>query len=347
MSDKFEVKEVRGKGLGCFALKDIKRGELIFKEDPIMSFKEFNDIEEVFRPMKIVEAFGKLPESSKEQYLKLDETYINLESPEEMSRDHPMYLILKEVMKNRLDDNPMAKKIYRIFMANHYALEIFAQASRLNHCCKGNAGFRDFVVNEIVATKKIKKDEEITINYVGPILNMKPKSFRQSYLLQHRGFQCLCESCLNERKDAPEYHEYKELKAQLRSRKGQKRCSAEQCIEQIEILKRMYKLAKEMKTSGEEFILITARGLCFAVIGFKNAKSDKEKAKMETCEEEVKRFARTMARLPDIQRQPVMAAMLNTLANHPGQAIKEFKFLLEIFEEFDKQWESLPFPREE
>ena len=34
MTDLFEVKKVEGKGLGCFAIKDIKRGTLILKEAP-------------------------------------------------------------------------------------------------------------------------------------------------------------------------------------------------------------------------------------------------------------------------------------------------------------------------
>jgi len=34
MADLFEVKKVEGKGLGCFAIKDIKRGTLILKEAP-------------------------------------------------------------------------------------------------------------------------------------------------------------------------------------------------------------------------------------------------------------------------------------------------------------------------
>ena len=34
MADLFEVKKVEGKGLGCFATKDIKRGTVILKEAP-------------------------------------------------------------------------------------------------------------------------------------------------------------------------------------------------------------------------------------------------------------------------------------------------------------------------
>ena len=351
MSPKFEVKEVRGKGLGVFALKDIRRGELILKEDPILSYKEFDDLEEMFRPMKVYEAFTKIPQSSREEYLELDESYISTDDPEELRRTHPMYLILKDILTTKVDGHPLVQKVYRIFMANHHALEVFAQASRINHSCKANAGFRDFKVNDITASVNIKAGEEITFNYVGPILNMKPKSFRQQYLLMHRGFQCLCDCCLDEREDdsRAEYQEYKELKAQLRPRRGQKRCSVEQCLEQIEILKRMYELAKKKNIPEEEFISITSRGLCFAVIGYKDAKSAKKKAKMETCEEEVKRFAYTMGELPIFksQERALTSTMLNTLANHPGKAIKKFKFLLDVFEQLEKEMEKLPIPTEE
>ena len=34
MADLFDVKKVEGKGLGCFATKDIKRGTVILKEAP-------------------------------------------------------------------------------------------------------------------------------------------------------------------------------------------------------------------------------------------------------------------------------------------------------------------------
>ena len=34
MADLFEVRKVEGKGLGCFATKDIKRGTVILKEAP-------------------------------------------------------------------------------------------------------------------------------------------------------------------------------------------------------------------------------------------------------------------------------------------------------------------------
>ena len=89
-------------------------------------------------------------------------------------------------------------------------LSLFYNTSFFNHSCSPNAFYHFMNGNKIIirTLREIKKNEMITISIVDD-LECHNKQQRQEMLLNHFGFNCLCDRCLNE-----EYIEYDQLLTQ-------------------------------------------------------------------------------------------------------------------------------------
>ena len=104
-------------------------------------------------------------------------------------------------------DRHFILKIICIFHTNAYPIifdydrgvgGVFIKSARFNHSCSPNSEVSEYSHSgeqQIRATSKIKKGEEICINY---ILVMKNKKERQDHLKEFWGFICSCERCQDE-----------------------------------------------------------------------------------------------------------------------------------------------------
>ena len=79
MTEFYEVKQVEGKGLGCVALRDIKKGTTILKETPQMRISSGpSQLWEFIR--EVSEAFNKMNKNDQKEYLNLHDKYADLSS---------------------------------------------------------------------------------------------------------------------------------------------------------------------------------------------------------------------------------------------------------------------------
>ena len=76
---------------------------------------------------------------------------------------------------------------------------LFTLTARLNHSCEANAEIQSQVFVDchidIVATKDIKRDEEITISYLGPVRKTSNTARRRRELRAKYLFDCSCQLC--------------------------------------------------------------------------------------------------------------------------------------------------------
>jgi len=161
----FEIKKLEGKGMGVVATRDIKAGEFILKETPLVWGKEGDTL-------GLLRRVETLPELKKAAY---DSHFIA--APHEH-----------------------LPKALAIFKTNGLALDgdssgLFDEGSRFNHSCLPNCSSHwdeGVDVRWFIANRDIRKGEEICITYGRTI---KSRLERQEWLKRSFGFLCGCEAC--------------------------------------------------------------------------------------------------------------------------------------------------------
>ena len=193
------VTEVPGKGRGLVAARDIEKGDLIFKDDPVIKIA-INDkglpVDPEFMT-SLKQQIERLPTEAKSQYYKLS----TRADANTWSRNE------NEVLKLFLSNS----KVYQVYNEgkekDEYSL-LHLNIALVNHSCAPNAtnsgiprkreGVED-LRNELRAIRNISKGEEITICYFmdvkkfGSIPRKMKTDIRRSL-----GFNCECPVCLGQ-----------------------------------------------------------------------------------------------------------------------------------------------------
>ena len=223
MSQVFEVKKIDGKGLGWVANKDIKRGSVIFTENPQLELsleqKGAKSMEINFNPNwveKVMSSFNRMNKTDQDEYMKLSNSFDNIQF---LIPQHRM--ILQKEIENRKtvisskepDKNKVEEilKILDICETNSYPQGVYIKISRLNHSCRPNAmfceGSKSFE-SRIRAASKINAGEEITISYVPTTVKHMNRKERQKWLLKWRQFVCRCNFCQHNAEDEKDFALY-------------------------------------------------------------------------------------------------------------------------------------------
>ncbi|KAF9361827.1 hypothetical protein BGX34_006874 [Mortierella sp. NVP85] len=166
------VKDTPDKGKSMFAARDIKRGELIIAESPLVYIPEHNEAESI----RAVEALSK---KNKKYFYALHSVY----SEDEMS------LIYGIVRTNAFPLGPDSpdSAVYRVI-------------SRINHSCVPNVKHKwnpTTGKEHVTAIKDIPEGSEILTAYQSPL---KTRAERHHALRAFR-FQCQCPLCTSETSD--------------------------------------------------------------------------------------------------------------------------------------------------
>ncbi|KAI0843567.1 SET domain-containing protein [Hypoxylon sp. FL0890] len=197
----YEVRDSEGKGLGCFATRDIKVGEVVLEERCGIICDECEYRSDRVRSM--MDSYLKLSEQDRAQYL-------NLHASKEAKVEEALYDTL-EKMSIPEDQKDEYARLYMVFLANSFAIQdptynadgtiepgkegLFLNASRFNHSCDNNVIYSAMGIPGYwvaVANREIKKGAELTISYI-PLYHLREK--RQRILLETWCFRCLCNRC--------------------------------------------------------------------------------------------------------------------------------------------------------
>ena len=275
MSSLYKVTEIGGKGLGCVANSDIKKGSLILMEKPQLSFENEERIVSSMPTIKsLLKSFFEMSKADQLEYMTLHNKYNNIQSFQN-SVDIPNF---KEILDKKIEEIEAVKfeigkieqdpekaeeilKICCIYATNSFPSGVKIKSSRFNHSCERNATAIIMLNGEhqIRAISKIKAGEEINISYnTDPFSVFRNKKLRQMALLVKWFFMCSCELCEN---NVDINTDTSEVKIQEAEKLAKDRRSAleagmslrplyyslEKCKKEVSLYREMYKVGKTQK----------------------------------------------------------------------------------------------------
>ncbi|KAK4450301.1 N-lysine methyltransferase SMYD2 [Podospora aff. communis PSN243] len=162
------------KGLGVFAKRLIKEGEILMAQPPILVRLTEQ------RYWKVRDIYQALAQASTRLPLKEKETLLG------MSRSGKGYVV-EDIMKTN---------VFHITVQGVDHTGLYPEIARINHECRPNAFVRyspQTLVVEAVAYKDIQPGEEVTVSYLP--LNLLTE--QRTQLIQEWGFNCTCSLCSN------------------------------------------------------------------------------------------------------------------------------------------------------
>ncbi|KAJ8129079.1 hypothetical protein O1611_g4552 [Lasiodiplodia mahajangana] len=197
----FEVREAsEGKGLGCFATRDIKAGETVLVTHSWITWTETKMVDR--RVDAYIALYDRLDEEEKRAWAALAAS-----SGHYLETAFAVYLRMRKPLGGRLFTVEEQEYYLHLMLAlenNCFEMDserrsgeragLFIQASRFNHSCDPNVHYttsaerRRWVGR---ATRDIRLGEELTISYL-PLYH--PTEERQASTMDW-GFKCLCDRC--------------------------------------------------------------------------------------------------------------------------------------------------------
>ena len=266
----YSVDKVEGKGLGCIATKKIKKGTLILREKP--SLVKVADVNKDMNPTvlkNLIDAYVKMEVGEKEEYLTLANKYSEdseigfevEEDREEFVRAFTAYCdqifsnLVSEITLTNIDLET-AKKVYQIYQTNAFHNGVCLKMSRFNHSCSSNAEYfwnTDEQTRDLRAIRNIPAGDEITVNYRG--VEIQDVNDRIQLLLKEYHFYCNCAACdiseeesMNEIENCQKYKQLEDQRTALEDAQDPDDVFMHINIKQeVECLKEMYSVAKELK----------------------------------------------------------------------------------------------------
>ncbi|KAF2851701.1 SET domain-containing protein [Plenodomus tracheiphilus IPT5] len=200
----YEVRAIPGKGFGCFALKDLKRGTRILADSPLLIVPMADYLQE-----DIQAAFDKLTPREKELYFSLHSGHgqdpRNWPSQIHPSVDGKERTRIEQQHAARTGKEPTLISIFQTnCMEMNKGAAVFPHASRFNHACNPNACFTwnaGIGKETIHIMNDVKAGTEITLSYCDMLHDTKLRSWE----LKHYGFVCGCPACAEDEDDENTY----------------------------------------------------------------------------------------------------------------------------------------------
>jgi len=332
----FEIVDIKGKGLGCVATTDIKRGSLILNETHQMQFFG-GTLNEAIQKGQVAEwinsllnSFNQMNEADQLEFMTLCNIYDFQDSPlckkriivemivGEISPELKMDFELVKTIKSEIDkiekDAEKAEKILKIcniFASNPY---FGFNMTRFNHSCQPNASpiMMASGQNQIRAIKDIKQGEEINISYLGPFDILRNTRYRQNHLFYAWHFLCLCDLCKNNELDTDEAYESLVQEAE----KNAKNYSAflskqdpslcyplETCRRAVECFKEIYLIGIFLKGQNIAMLTTVEKGFQAALTGYMFHKLPQFKCDAENFAKAAENFENKMGFQPNLWKE--------------------------------------------
>lgn len=284
------------KGVGCIATQDIRKGDLVLQEHPQLLLPPIDDSpwedSDCLRYNEnIMKEFLKMRDKDQEAYMELHNKFEDTKWSEQMKDDHRSIRgVTDEFTKFKNISKQKAEKVWGILETNTFHNGVCLKMSRFNHSCRSNAQYfwnEDTNTRDIRALRKIKEGEEITVNYNTTLV--EPRDERRRILKDKYNFDCNCEACdFTEEQIQCEIKNIKDYKDERQKQKEFKEKGL--LIRELECLKRIYRLAKDIKTFSLRVFLydIVDRAYKVSCEGFENRNRSRRR---EDWEKDAKQFA--------------------------------------------------------
>ena len=239
-----------GKGIGCIATKEILPGCLVLRETPALHLPPEEE-ETSSLLQRTITAFLGMTKGEQEIYLRLSNMFDKDESEWSKTTKKDMENLKIELEAQPLTDLPPndITKIWQIKLTNGFHNGVFLKMSRFNHSCWPNAEYfwnTDTGTRDVRAVRTVLQGEEILLDYRQPWTLTREE--RMSSLRENFNFDCCCIVC-NASEDhlARESEDCDRFLQLSKQRLNMANDSPDDLFIEIEILKRMHKLAVDMK----------------------------------------------------------------------------------------------------
>jgi len=171
----FEIKEIVGKGMGAVAIRDIKAGELILSETPLVIWADEEDLDQLEKKLE------SLPDPERKNF-------------------YASYIA------SAYRDLPPSRGIFRTHAHPLYAdgSGFFDQGNRFRHSCRPNCTSHwdeEQGVRWSIANREIRQGEEICMSHGE---SRAPRLERQAWLKAKFDVICGCEACSYDKHRAAE-----------------------------------------------------------------------------------------------------------------------------------------------
>ena len=268
----YRVESVEGKGIGCIAVQDVKKGSIVLRESPQLltqfCYGKITITQENLQLTKvIIKGFMAMSREDQEEYMKLCNKYDEdiTKWSERMRLEHQSVVQAANNMTLEGISKEKATKVWAIFDTNHFPNGVCLKMSRFNHSCRPNAQRfwnEDTDTRDLRALRKIKQGEEITLSY-SVNLGIESRERRRSELKEDFNFNCNCKACdLTEEEIKEETKVIEEFNEKWKRHEDFKKAASLASVtaqpllkQEAECLKKMYQLAKEIKTMDRRTFL--------------------------------------------------------------------------------------------
>lgn len=184
----YRLEAVPGKGMGMFATRDIKYGELLLAEKPLMIVDDWQ--QRTGGGAAIEAAFRQLSAEDQARVMALHDAHTGAQGP-------TLGTAVAERMGSTPDGRKTAAAIFRTNClaagVNSIASVLCDEVSRFNHSCAQNVAHAWAPPYErIYAIRDVREGEELCTSYCGPVHCFAE---RQARLKMVYGFTCECSKC--------------------------------------------------------------------------------------------------------------------------------------------------------
>ena len=144
-SSLYKVTEIEGKGLGCVAISDIKKGSLILKEKPKLCVEKEGEYWSSEQIKSLLKSFYEMSKADQLEYMTLHNKFNNIQNFQNSEAIHFCQEVLENVKLEigKIEQDPeKAKeilKIFGIFYTKSFEAGVYFKWARLNHSCQPNA----------------------------------------------------------------------------------------------------------------------------------------------------------------------------------------------------------------
>ncbi|PMD39279.1 SET domain-containing protein [Hyaloscypha variabilis F] len=171
----FEIRAIKGRGVGTFATSNIEVGQVIFTDSPIF--------------ITLRDALDLLPRTERQEMQWRGVLQLSVDGRR----------VFRNLSKSRggdeIDDILQTNALGLSLGGTKGYLALMPQVARINHACRPNTYYRfDEATHmmELFALRKIKAGEELSYSYG---YSEMAHEERHQFLQEHWGFECTCSHC--------------------------------------------------------------------------------------------------------------------------------------------------------
>ena len=291
MSSLYKVTKIEGKGLGCVAISDIKKGSLISIFNPQLCVETEETEGSSMWIKSLLKSFYQMSKADQHEFMTLYNRFNNFQNFQNSEDIQNFKEILAKMIKickleiGKIEQDPeKAEKILKIcgiYSTNSFEDGVCFKISRFNHSCQPNAALIN--VNgqdQLRAIGNIKAGKEINLSYLGKFdFGFRNRKYRRQNLLKRWSFFCSCNLCENDVDiDAEAFEAFiQEAEKLFIDRQsalkhefslGAQYYSLDKCKKEILCYKQLYKVGKGQNIQPHILFLTLDQGFHAAITGY-------------------------------------------------------------------------------